>query len=126
MQHVKLLAIFNLVYAGLGVLALIVILLVFGGTAGLVAADHDPDAGVAVGIMGAVGGFVALCIAIFTAPAIVAGIGLLKMRPWARTWTIVASILHLLSIPFGTALGIYGLWVIFKDETAALFSRQYT
>jgi hypothetical protein len=125
-QHVKILAILNLVYGGLGVLAIIVILVVFGGTAGLVAADHDPEAGVAVGVMGAVGGFAALCVALFSAPPFVAGIGLLKMRPWARTWTLVASIINLLSIPFGTALGIYGLWVILKDETVALLRRQYT
>jgi hypothetical protein len=26
-------------------------------------------------------------------------------------------------MPFGTALGIYTLWVLFKDETARLFDR---
>jgi len=36
--------------------------------------------------------------------------------------TIVVSALHLFSIPFGTALGIYGLWVMLSDETIGLFA----
>ena len=39
---------------------------------------------------------------------------------------IVISVLDLLNIPFGTALGIYGLWVLTKPETEALLSgRRY-
>jgi hypothetical protein len=30
---------------------------------------------------------------------------------------------HLFSIPFGTALGIYGLWVLLRRETEPLFRR---
>jgi hypothetical protein len=33
------------------------------------------------------------------------------------------SALHLLSIPFGTALGIYGLWVLFSQESLRFFAR---
>jgi hypothetical protein len=45
---------------------------------------------------------------------------LLKSREWARIWTIVASVMHLINIPFGTVLAVYGLWVMFKDETVNL------
>jgi hypothetical protein len=55
-------------------------------------------------------------------PGIVAGIGLLKFRPWARILTIVISVLNLLNIPWGTILGIYGLWVMFSEEGARLFA----
>ena len=44
--------------------------------------------------------------------AILAGYGLLQRRPWGRTLAIVAAILALVKIPFGTALGIYTLWVL--------------
>jgi hypothetical protein len=41
-----------------------------------------------------------------------AGWGLLDRRPWARVFAIVVGCLSLLSFPFGTALGIYTLWVL--------------
>jgi len=123
-QHMKVLGILNIVYASFGIMVALVIFAIFGGSAGLVAANNDPDAAAAIPILGAIGLFIIFCVAIFTAPAIVAGIGLLKFKTWARPWTIVASILHILSIPFGTALGIYGLWVMFKDETAALIKAK--
>ena len=43
---------------------------------------------------------------------ILAGWGLLERRSWARSVAIVLGCLALLSIPFGTALGIYTLWVL--------------
>ena len=42
----------------------------------------------------------------------IAGWGLLDRRPWARTLAIVLGVLALFDIPFGTALGIYTLWVL--------------
>lgn len=41
-----------------------------------------------------------------------AGWGLLDRRSWARVLAIVIGCLSLLSFPFGTALGIYTLWVL--------------
>jgi ABC-type glycerol-3-phosphate transport system permease component len=49
---------------------------------------------------------------LMAALAIFAGYGLLQRRPWGRTVAIVAAILALLKIPFGTALAIYTLWVL--------------
>jgi len=43
---------------------------------------------------------------------LVAGIGLLQRESWARVLAIVVGIIGLLSVPFGTALGIYTLWVL--------------
>ena len=41
-----------------------------------------------------------------------AGWGLLQKEPWARTLTLVLGFLELLNVPFGTALGVYTLWVL--------------
>jgi len=57
---------------------------------------------------------------------LIAGIGLLQFRPWAQPVTIAVSILNLIHIPFGTAVGIYGLWVLFQDETKALMKAKNT
>lgn len=43
---------------------------------------------------------------------LVTGWGLLQREPWARTLAIVMACLNLLHMPFGTAIGIYTLWVL--------------
>jgi hypothetical protein len=54
-------------------------------------------------------------------PGLIAGWGVLRYRPWARPLNIACSIFDLFSIPIGTAVGAYSLWVMFRPETAALF-----
>src|SRR5713101_205826 len=41
-----------------------------------------------------------------------AGWGLLQRQPWARVLAIVLAFISLFNIPFGTALGVYTLWVL--------------
>ena len=45
----------------------------------------------------------------------------MQFTPWARILTIVLSALNLINIPFGTALGVYGLWVLLNKDTERLF-----
>jgi hypothetical protein len=47
-----------------------------------------------------------------SALALLTGYALLTRRPWGRTLTILVSVLSLVKFPFGTALGIYTLWVL--------------
>jgi hypothetical protein len=47
-----------------------------------------------------------------------AAYGMMYRRPWGRTMAIVLSILSLLKFPFGTALGIYTLWVFAPAASA--------
>jgi hypothetical protein len=53
---------------------------------------------------------------------VITGIGLLRLRPWARIAGIVISIIGLKMIPFGTIVGVYGLWVLFSKDTERLFT----
>src|SRR5262245_17160091 len=123
-QHVKTIAILNIIFAGLALLGSLVILLVFGGMAGVIVQDNDPDAASVAAMMGAIGGIAAVAMAIFAVPALIGAIGLLKYKEWARVLTIVMSAINLLGFPFGTALGVYGIWALTKDETRALFKTQ--
>jgi len=108
----------------LGTIAALIVLFVFGGIAGIVGATNpgDPDAmHIAVPILGFVGLAIAGFVLLLSLPGIIAGFGLLKFRAWARTLTIVLSALDLLQVPVGTALGVYGLWVLLQPETERLF-----
>ncbi len=121
--HVKVLAAFHLILGVLGLMGSLMVAVVFGGAAGIInmAAPDDPNAWLAVPVVGLVGSILVMLIFTLSVPGIIAGIGLLKRRPWARILTIVLSVLNLVIIPFGTLLGIYGLWVLLSRNTAPLF-----
>jgi hypothetical protein len=46
-----------------------------------------------------------------------AGWGLLKRDPWGRVLALVLAFLSLFNIPFGTALGVYTLWVLLPSQS---------
>ncbi len=52
---------------------------------------------------------------------LVVGRQLKKLRPSARLMTLGLAIGNLILLPFGTALGVYALWVLLKDEGRRLF-----
>jgi hypothetical protein len=120
-QHVKIVAILNIVFGVIGILIALGFLIFFGGLAGIVNADHDSDGPAGAAVLGLIGGLAFLFVVVLSIPCVIAGYGLLHFRPWALTLTIVMSILNLMSLPFGTALGIYSLWVMMNKDTKPLF-----
>jgi len=125
-QHIKVLGVLNIVWGVMGALGGLVVLLVFGSAFGIAftATSHDVHAANALPFIGLIGGAIAFFLLLLSVPSIITGIGLLKLRPWSRMLAIVVSALHLLSIPFGTALGIYGLWVLMSQESLRFFSTS--
>lgn len=123
-DHVRILGILHVVYGMLGILGGIIVMVIFGGLAGLVnIADKTGDAKVAIPILGGIGAFVFLLLLALSLPGIIAGFGLLELRPWARILTIVLSALELMSVPLGTVLGVYGLWVLLSPGGEQLFRQ---
>jgi len=115
-KHIELLGILHLVYAGVGLLfaAFVFALLT---TVGFVA--HDD---LALHILTLVAVVIAGIVTVLSVPGIVAGIGLLKSKSWSRPLALIVGCLHLLSFPFGTALGVYTLWVLLNDESRQLLA----
>ena len=119
-QHVKILA---YVHLGMGILiammGLMALLFFVGiGIAGF-AGQADPEL---LGILSVVGLVAGIMFAIFAVPSIIAGAGMLKLKGWARILALVMGILNLFSIPIGTAVGIYSLWVLFQDDVEQAFA----
>jgi len=46
-----------------------------------------------------------------------AGYGLLHREPWARVVALVLAFISLFNIPFGTAVGVYTMWVLLPGES---------
>ena len=55
---------------------------------------------------------------------IICGYGLLTKQPWGRILGLVMSFLGLCSLPIGTALGIYGMWTLFDEDTIILLKSD--
>ena len=122
--HVKLLAVLHIVFACLAILAGLGLFVLFGGLAALVAVNESgSEAFAGMAVLGAIGTFLLVLLLLLSLPGLISGIGLLYLKPWAKILGLVVSALNLVSFPFGTALGIYGLWVLVNPETGRLFSQ---
>ena len=122
--HVRALGALHAIFGGVGILFGLVVLLFFGGLAGLVGmTNRSEDAFIAIPILGGIGGVVFIVALLFSLPSIIAAIGLLQFRSWGRTWGLVISAIDLIHVPLGTALGLYGLWVLLSPGTEQLFRR---
>ncbi len=108
-QHVRLLGILWTAYSALVALgglacflagAIISNIIRFGGPGGPPPFLHP--------LLNVIGTFI-LVLSMF---GFLAGWGLINREPWARMLTIVLSFIAMFKVPFGTALGIYGLWVL--------------
>jgi hypothetical protein len=122
--HVKVVGALNVVLGAFGLLIAAAMLLIFGGATWLVGASGDPDAAVALPILGLTGAAISSFLLVLSLPGVVIGIGLLRLRSWARVAGIVISLLNLFNFPLGTLLGVYGLWVLFSKETERVFGAQ--
>jgi hypothetical protein len=120
--HVKVLGALQIALGALGLCFAALLVVVLGGAAGIVGTSGNPDAAIALPIIGITGMALVTFLVLMSLPGIIIGIGLLRFRPWARIAGIVLSILNLSMIPFGTVVGVYGVWVLFSKETERLFS----
>ena len=114
-EHNRMLGILHIVYGGLHTLVMLLIigvmLFIFS------AAGTQPNAPPAAFflLIAILGGFFAL---IYTLPSYVAGYAMLKRKPWARVASLIAAVIEVMNVPFGTALGIYALWFLFGKGEA--------
>jgi hypothetical protein len=124
--HVKVLGVLHIVMGALGLIGALLLVLVFGGAAGIVGASGDPDAAVALPFIGITGAALVFFVAALSLPGVIVGIGLVQFRSWARIGGLVLSIFDLIWVPFGTILGVYGLWVLLSKDTERAFKGSGT
>ena len=119
--HVKVLGALYLALSALSLLCALFLALAVGTAGAIVGSAADAhDAAVALPIIGIAGTALVAFLVIVSLPGLIAGIGLLKFRPWARVVGIIVAVLYLVHIPFGTIIGIYGLWVLLSRETESV------
>lgn len=118
--HTNIVGWLHIVLSALGLLAVAFVMLVFVGIGLLLAATEGSEA---MGILAVLGTLVGTFLFLVSAPGLIGGIGVLKRQNWARILVLILSVLQLFNVPFGTAVGIYSLWALTRQETMALFSE---
>jgi len=116
-EHVRLVGILWMAYSALHVVAgvaVIVVAQVIFGRVIHIPNGPPPEVTVWLRPLLSVIGWLILAKA---AAGFFAGWGLLQKEGWARTVALVMGFLALLSVPVGTALGIYTLWVLLPSQS---------
>ena len=108
--NLRLLAIFWIALSALRLVPGIIVMLIGGAAMRFLPPEVPPFVHTVIPI---VGGFLLA----FGAAGIVAGWGLLTRQSWARMLAIVLGFLNLIHVPFGTALGVYTLWVLLPAQS---------
>ena len=116
-KHITLVGILHIVYSSLGLVIAIALFVIITG-AGIISGDDT-----AMMVTGIVGVVLFLFLLIVSIPGLIGGIGLLKRWPWSRILMIVIGALNLFSVPLGTALGIYTLWVLMNREAIEIMNH---
>lgn len=124
-QHVKIIGIIDIVFGVLAIIAGVFFLLAFMiGAVGFSTQQGLEGGAEGAAIFASIGIFGGIIIMIIGALQIFVGIKLRAYRSWARIVQIILGIMQLFNFPFGTAFGVYSLWAMFKQETAALFEQK--
>jgi len=117
-KHINVISILWIVYGGMGLLWAFILFWILFGIAFI------PDIGYeAAYILRGAGIFVSVFIGIFSVPEVIAGIGLLKMKEWARILALILCFFNLIAFPLGTALSVYTFVILVKDESIQLFQK---
>jgi hypothetical protein len=120
-RHVTILAILSSLWGALALLLGVSLLLLAGGALALI---HAPDAGavgIAAGLTAGMFGFAGLFALLWGGASLWSGMLLRRHEPLGRALGLALGVVNLLVMPFGTALGIYGLWVLLTNDGRRLF-----
>ena len=122
-KHLDILGLLYVVWGGLFLLTGAVVLALTFGAIALIRETGvgETAAALAAGLTAATFGTLAILALVWGGIHASAGVALREHRPWSRPVALLFGVLDLALLPFGTALGVYALWVLLNDETRAQF-----
>ena len=123
-RHVNLLGMLASLWGALAMLAGVSLLLLAAGAFAQLLDPVGEGVGLAAGLTA--GAFVLLgaFAAIWGALHLLAAKWLKQRQPGGRILLLALAVTNLLVLPFGTALGIYALWVLLTNEGRHLFEAR--
>jgi hypothetical protein len=94
------------------------------GAFAIIASTNRTGSHVAAGLTAGLFTTLAVIAIVWGAAHVVAGVPLRRRRPWARMMALMLGSVDLLLLPYGTALGIYALWVLLSERGKQLFAAS--
>ena len=94
------------------------------GAFAIISSSTRPGGHVAAGLAAAIFTTLAVIAIVWGGAHVVAGVPLRRRRPWARLMALTLGSVDLLLLPYGTALGIYALWVLLSEGGKSLFPAR--
>jgi hypothetical protein len=122
-EHVRLLGILWLALSAFNALAGLVLLIVATELIPHIQQSGQAGADFPANFLTTLLGVIGCAVLVKAAAGFFAGYGLLHRESWARMLTLVLSFLALFNLPFGTALGIYSLWVLLPAESERAYEE---
>jgi hypothetical protein len=121
-RHLPVLAIIWLVYSAFTLIGAGVLFVLGMTLFGPWTHFHDrPD--VPVAFLHVLFMFLGTVILIKAVASIAVGVGFLQRQTWARSLGLVLAFISLLNVPFGTAVGIYTIWVLMSPNAGEEYRR---
>jgi len=124
-EHNKIIGILHLAEGGLQIFSAIILAIFLFGFGFYLKTGHNFENsdwwGNFLFIIGGILAFLSFTLAFVN---LMAGWKMLKGKPNARNWGIIASLICLLNIPLGTIIGIYSLWFLFGVEGKELYPKE--
>ncbi len=121
-SHVDLLGVLFIVWGLLTTLVGVSTLALGVGAVALITSANRGEGGqFAAGVTVAVFAALAVIAILWGTAHVVVGVPLRHRRPWSRILALMLGSIDLLLLPYGTALGVYALWILLHEDGKALF-----
>jgi hypothetical protein len=124
-SHVDFLGVLFIVWGLLtAVVGLSTLALGVGAVALIASAGRSGGGQVAAGLTAVAFTTLAFIAILWGAAHVIVGVPLRRLTPWSRLLALMLGSVDLLLLPYGTALGVYALYVLLNEKGKTLFSLR--
>lgn len=120
-RHIGLLAILNSLWGALAMLVGVSMLLLSAGAMAILVAPEGRTVGFAVGLTAGTFAIIGVFSVLWGGAHLWVAARLRRHHASGRVLALGLAVVNLLILPFGTALGIYAMWVLLTNEGRRLF-----